>query len=242
LDSELFGDVQGAVGAREGAFQEADGGTLFLDNIENLDRPTQSKVLDSMDSGAFVPVGREPAQVNVRVIATTKQELYALACHGEFHKGLYWRLNAIVIELPPLRDRLADIIPLAEHFLALASPNTPKRLSNEAAACLLSHRWPGNLCELKNAMERLTVFTQNETVAAADVYFLGTSEPGIGQKEEKDLQTAVARLEAALIHRALVSCRGNRVAAARRLNIRRQLLYAKMRRYGIMSNGARTVA
>src|SRR5262249_11248244 len=160
----------------------------------------------------------------------TKQDLYALAAHGKFHKSLYWRLNTIVIELPPLRDRLADLIPLAEHFLVLASPGTPKSLSNEAAARILSHRWPGNLRELKNAMERLTVFTQTDTIAAADVYFLGTSEPGLGEREEKDMETAVARLEATLIHNALRACHGNRVCAARRLNIRRQLLYAKMRR------------
>jgi two-component system NtrC family response regulator len=226
-DSELMGALQQA------------GATLFLDNIETLDLSIQSRILDSMDSGTFMAAGGEPAEANARVIAGTKQDLYALAAHGKFHKSLYWRLNAIVIELPPLRDRLADLIPLAEHFLVLASPGTPKRLSNEAAARILSHRWPGNLRELKNAMERLTVFTQTDTIAAADVYFLETSESARVQREAQDLETAVARLEATLIHNALRACHGNRVCAARRLNIRRQLLYAKMRRYGITASVAR---
>jgi DNA-binding NtrC family response regulator len=148
----------------------------------------------------------------------------------------------VPLPLPPLRERLADIVPLAEHFLALAAAGRePKRLSSDAASRLLIHSWPGNVRELRNVMERAAVLVRRPVVTAADLDFLNTS----GSLHNIDwlagtLPEAVARLEAEIIRRALVSAGGNRARAAERLGIRRQLLYDKIARYGLGESAKRT--
>jgi DNA-binding NtrC family response regulator len=159
LESLLFGHVRGAfTGAtsdRAGSFREAAGGTLFLDEIGDMDVGMQAKLLRSLQERVVTPVGGRPVPIDVRVIAATHRDLVQAVRNGHFREDLYYRLGVVPLVLPPLRDRLADIIPLAEHFLALAAEGaTVKRLGADAAARLLAHPWPGNVRELLNAMKR----------------------------------------------------------------------------------------
>jgi DNA-binding NtrC family response regulator len=242
LESELFGHVRGAfTGAasdRTGAFRDANGGTLLLDEIGDMPPAMQAKILRVLQDKVVMPVGGRPAAVDVRVIAATHRDLTELIAEGRFRDDLYYRLNIVRITLPPLRERLADIVPLAEHFLHAASAREPKQLTAPAAARLLSHSWPGNVRELKNVIERANVFVRGNIIDAGDLD-LASDIPATSSAEAPvdwlagDLPTALARLEEAMIRRTLDACGGNRAEAARRLNVHRQLLYAKMRRYGL---------
>jgi DNA-binding NtrC family response regulator len=243
LESELFGHVKGAfTGAasdRTGAFREANGGTLLLDEIGDMPPAMQAKILRVLQDKVVVPVGGRPAAVDVRVIAATHRDLTEWIAEGRFREDLYYRLNLVRIMLPPLRERLADIVPLAEHFLRAASAREPKQLTAPAAARLLSHSWPGNVRELKNVIERANVFVRGNIIDAGDLDLASdisvtSSAEGPVDWLAGDLPTALARLEEAMIRRALDACDGNRAEAARRLNVHRQLLYAKMRRYGLV--------
>ena len=238
LESQLFGHVRGAftgaVSDRVGSFREADGGTLFLDEIGDMDLAMQAKLLRVLQDRVVMPVGGKPIAIDVRIIAATHRDLARAVEQSRFREDLFYRLGVVPMRLPSLRERLADILPLAEHFLALAAVGgSPKRLSVEAASSLLGHPWPGNVRELRNAMEHAAALVRHSVLAAADFDFLA------GERIERepdwldgDLPTAVARLEAAMIRRALAACGGNRSEAAQQLNINRQLLYTKMRRYG----------
>ncbi|MCW3474143.1 sigma-54-dependent transcriptional regulator [Limobrevibacterium gyesilva] len=246
LESQLFGHARGAftgaVADRTGSFREADGGTLFLDEIGDMAPPLQAKLLRVLQDRVVTPVGGKPVPVDVRILAATHQDLEARVREGRFREDLFWRLGVVPIHLPPLRERLADILPLAEHFLALAAGSAaPKQLSADAAARLLSHPWPGNVRELRNAMERAAALARRPVITGTDLAFLRM--PGGGAEVdwlEGDLPTALARLEAAMIRRALDAAGGNRAEAARRLNIHRQLLYEKMRRHGLDMSANRT--
>ena len=157
LESQLFGHARGAftgaVADRLGSFREADGGTLFLDEIGDMDLAMQAKLLRVLQDRVVAPVGGKPVAVDVRILSATHRDLRAAVAEGRFREDLFWRLGVVPLRLPPLRERLADIVPLAEHFLALAGGR--RALSAEAAARLLAHPWPGNVRELRNAMERV---------------------------------------------------------------------------------------
>jgi two-component system NtrC family response regulator len=235
LESQLFGHARGAftgaIADHAGSFRNADGGTLFLDEIGDMDPAMQAKLLRVLQDRVVTPVGGRPFPVDVRIISATHRDLQTLVREGKFREDLYWRLGVVPLHIPPLRERLADILPLAEHFLAAAG--RPLHLSAEAAARLLSHRWPGNVRELRNAMERIAALARSPVIGAADLDFLGVAPAADSDWLAGDLPTAVARLEAAMIRRALDAAGGNRAEAARRLNIHRQLLYEKLRRYGL---------
>jgi DNA-binding NtrC family response regulator len=235
LESQLFGHARGAftgaIADRTGSFRDADGGTLLLDEIGDMDPAMQAKLLRVLQDRVVTPVGGRPFPVDVRIISATNRNLEALVREGKFREDLYWRLGVVPLHIAPLRERLADILPLAEHFLAHSG--RPLQLSAEAAARLLSHRWPGNVRELRNAMERAAALARGSVLGAADLEFLHAPAPPETDWLAGDLQTAVARLEAAMIRRALDAAGGNRAEAARRLNIHRQLLYEKLRRYGL---------
>jgi DNA-binding NtrC family response regulator len=243
LESELFEHVKGAfTGAssdRAGAFREANGGTLLLDEIGDMPPAMQAKILRVLQDRVVTPVGGRSAPVDVRVIAATHRDLTEWIAKGRFREDLYYRLNIVRISLPPLRERLADILPLVEHFLRAASDSEPKQLTAAAAARLLSHSWPGNVRELKNVIERANVLVRSNIIDAGDLD-LASDIPFASAYQAPvdwlagDLPTALARLEEAMIRRALDACGGNRAEAARRLNVHRQLLYAKMRRYGLL--------
>ena len=237
METELFGHVKGAfsgaVRDRLGAFREAGRGTLFLDEIGDMDPAMQAKILRALQERRVTPVGGASIAVNARIVAATHRDLAERVAEGGFREDLYYRLNVIPIHLPPLRERLADIVPLAEYFLTQA--RSTKRLTAEAASMLLRHPWPGNVRELKNTIDRVTVTIQGNDIDAANL-FPATSPPLEHlwpQWLEEDLPTATLRLEEALIRRALAKCHGNRAEAARILNINRQLLYTKMKRLGI---------
>ncbi len=246
LETQLFGHVRGAftgaVSDRLGSFREADRGTLFLDEIGDMGLPMQAKLLRVLQDRVVTPVGGRAAPVDVRIIAATHRDLSALVQEGRFREDLFYRLRVVPVHLPTLRERLADIVPLAEHFLALAAGSTaPRQLTSAAAALLLAHSWPGNVRELSNAMERAAALARGRSITPSDIAFLSTvPQDAAIDWLDGDLPTAIARLEQAMIERALSMTGGNRAEAARRLNINRQLLYDKVRRYGISVSGNRT--
>ena len=237
LESQLFGHTRGAftgaVADRAGSFREADKGTLFLDEIGDMTLTLQAKLLRVLQDRTVTPLGGKPFSVDVRILAATHRDLGQLVREGKFREDLFYRLGVVPLALPPLRERLADILPLAEHFLALAG--AAKRVSAQAAARLLAHPWPGNVRELRNAMERVAVLARHPVLTAEDFAFLDAQPAPSGAADwlEGDLPTAVARLEEKMLRRALAAAAGNRADAARRLGIHRQLLYEKMKRYGI---------
>ena len=242
LESLLFGHVRGAfTGAladRAGSFREAQGGTLFLDEIGDMDLAMQAKLLRALQERVVTPVGGRPVTIDVRVIAATHRDLLHAIRDGKFREDLYYRLGVVPVTLPPLRERLADIIPLAEHFLALsADGGPPKRLSPDAASRLLAHPWPGNVRELLNAMKRASTLVRRSVIAAEDLAFLATHDSRAAAPADTidwlagTLPEVVARVEIALIRRALAASGGNRAQAAEQLGIRRQLLYQKLERY-----------
>jgi two-component system NtrC family response regulator len=238
LESELFGHVKGAfTGAvleRKGAFREAHGGTLFLDEIGDMDLAMQAKILRAIQERVVTPVGGRPQKIDVRIVAATHRELEQWVRQGRFREDLFYRLNVVPIELQPLRKRAADILPLAEHFLALAS-SPRKQLSDDAVQRLVDHLWPGNVRELRNAMERVAVMCRSDIVNALDLGFL-TAAPSYDTEDGSsrgDLSSAVEKLERRMIAEALMESKGNRAEAARRLGIHRQLLHTKAEKYGL---------
>ena len=173
IESELFGHEKGAfTGANTqhiGKFEQCDGGTIFLDEIGDMTQPTQTKILRVLQSGAFQRVGgNTPVTVDARVIAATNQPLEAAVAKKEFREDLFYRLNVVRIQLPPLRERRDDIPALATYFLAKNSPQ-PKTLQPEALARLEAHDWPGNVRELENAIQRAIVMAKGETILLEDL-------------------------------------------------------------------------
>ncbi|MEE3623941.1 sigma-54 dependent transcriptional regulator [Nitrospirillum sp. BR 11752] len=254
MESELFGHVKGAfTGAtadRMGAFRQADGGTLFLDEIGDMDMALQAKILRALQERSVTPIGGKPMAVDVRVVAATHRDLRQRVSEGGFREDLFYRLHVVPIHLPPLRERRADILPLADSFLAQAGNKTGnkaghKTLDADAAARLVAYRWPGNVRELRNVVERLAVLVRGPVITAADIGFLegagaGSTPDSAESGLVEDLPTAVAKLEESMIRRALERCGGNRAEAARLLGIHRPLLYAKMKRYGLEASEERT--
>jgi two-component system NtrC family response regulator len=244
LESQLFGHTRGsftgATADRAGSFREAEGGTLFLDEIGDMPPPLQAKLLRVLQEKVVTPLGGRSVPIDVRILAATHQDIAVLVREGRFREDLYWRLGVVPVHLPPLRERLADIIPLAEHFLARAS-TPPRRLSAAAAARLLAHPWPGNVRELANAMQRAAAMSRHSVIDADDLAFLGAT-PALPVQDwlTGSLPVAVARLEIAMLRRALTEAKGNRAEAARRLGIHRQLLYEKLRRYDAELSDFRT--
>jgi two-component system NtrC family response regulator len=238
LESELFGHVRGAftgaVANREGVFVRAQGGTLLLDEVGDMSLPLQAKLLRVLQEREIVPVGGTHAlKVDVRVIAATLHDLASRVASGAFREDLFYRLNVLHLHVPPLRERSEDILLLAQHFLARAA-QPPKRLTPAAQRALLAYPWPGNVRELKNVLERTSILTPSLEIDVADLDLAGSAwrTPAVDFLAGT-LSDAVARLEEAMIRKALREAAGNRAAAARQLGIHRQLLYSKMKQYGI---------
>ncbi len=183
LASELFGHERGAFtgahAAKAGLFESAHGGTVFLDEVGELPLETQAKLLRVLESGEVIRVGSHQArQVDVRVVSATNRDLRSLVGEGRFRADLYYRLNGVVIEVPPLRDRPADILPLAEFFIARSTQRmaiAPLVLSDAAQSALLAHRYPGNVRELKHLIERAVVLSQSQVLDPEALHF----EPAI---------------------------------------------------------------
>jgi DNA-binding NtrC family response regulator len=247
FESELFGHARGAftgaTHARAGSLQLADGGTLFLDEIGDLPLAFQVKLLRVMEEGQFEVLGEGVSRsADVRIIAATHRDLAAMVKEGTFREDLFYRLNVIEVKLPPLRERPGDIALLAEHFIAVANARhgtEVEGLDPEVLEALGKYRWPGNVGELGNVIERMVIFTRRgalsiaqlpETVRQPGSTATETATaPGL-PPEGVDLRAKVAALEESLIEQALARTGGNRNAAAQLLGLNRTTLVEKLRR------------
>ncbi len=220
IEAELFGAeagaYTGATKAREGRFEAADGGTLFLDEIGNLPAEGQMKLLRVLQTGEFERLGSSRTRkVQVRVISATNADLEQAVAEGRFRQDLFYRLNVIQVQLPPLAERPADILPLARHFLGDA------RLSPAAEAALTAHDWPGNVRELENRIQRAMLLADAAKITPGDL--------GLGEPDEVEDEGASKRE----IEQALEEAGGVIARAARTLNLSRQALYRRMEKFGI---------
>jgi Nif-specific regulatory protein len=243
LESELFGHEKGAFTdaheARAGKFELASGGTLFLDEIGDMSLAGQAKLLRVLEDKTIVRVGgSKPIHTDVRVLAATNQKLADLVRAKRFREDLYFRLNVVSLELPPLRDRGADIMLLAEHFLREFSRKAGRRLLKFSAAArkrLESHTWPGNVRELRNLTERLAYLSAGDRIEAEDLAFI--LAPSANQQSFVDsglnLNEATSEFQRKYIQQAIDRARGNVSQAARNLDVHRSNLYRKMRQLGM---------
>jgi len=239
LESELFGHERGAftgaVAQRRGRFELAHGGTLLLDEVGETSPGLQAKLLRVLQEGTLDRVGgTKTVTVDVRVVAATNRDLARMVAERSFREDLYYRLNVFPIALPPLRDRRADILPLAEHVLHQASRRFGKRVagfSDEARALLLVYGWPGNIRELQNVVERAAILCQGEQILPAYLN-LTPASPAPAAAGPRTLR----ELEREAILAALAACKGNRRGAAERLGIGLRTLYTRLREYGISSD------
>jgi len=237
LESELFGHERGAfTGAsqlKKGKMELAHGGTVFLDEVGDISAELQTKLLRFLQEREFERVGgTQPISVDVRVIAATNRELSRAIKEGRFREDLYYRLNVIPIQLPPLRERKEDIAPLANFFLRRFAAETKKTfsgISKEAEMWLLAYDWPGNVRELANVIERAVVLAQGPEVTVADLSPRGESTVPFASSEELSYRHALDIARAEVIRRALVSTQGNRAAAARVLGLHKTHLLNLMK-------------
>ena len=232
IEAELFGSEAGAYTgaqrAREGKFEAADGGTLFLDEIGTLPLAGQVKLLRVLETGRFQRLGsNKERQVKVRMLSATNADLPALIRAGQFREDLFYRLNAIELQLPPLAERRDDILPLARHFLP-----ADKRLGEDAERALLAHRWPGNVRELRNVVQRAALLARDATITA-DALGLPTAAPTNGSHVAFD-EPDRAAIEAALHRNG-----GVLAQAASDLGLSRQALYRRLERLGIKRDEGR---
>ncbi|HEV8658524.1 MAG TPA: sigma-54 dependent transcriptional regulator [Thermoanaerobaculia bacterium] len=241
IESELFGHRKGAfTGAiedRKGKFELADGGTLFLDEVGDMSLKTQAKVLRVLQEQTFQRVGAQQSiQVDVRVIAATNKNLESEIGSGTFRSDLYYRLNVIPIDVPPLRVRGNDIVLLAEHFLRRFAAETrapKKRLSAGASTKLKSYRWPGNVRELRNVIERLAILLPHDTIAAEDVQLGPPANETTPIAANLMLKEARDEFEKQYILTRLREFAGNVSRTADALGVERSNLYRKLHAYGI---------
>jgi DNA-binding NtrC family response regulator len=239
LESELFGHEKGAftgaVGTHAGCFERAHEGTLFLDEIAEVGGDFQVKLLRVLQEGEVLRVGgTAPRRVDVRVVAATNRVIQDEIAAGRFREDLFFRLNVIPVQIPSLRERAEDIIPLACHFLSIhaAEANRKLEFSPEAEAALLKHRWPGNVRELENVVERAAVLCATDRIRPEDL-MLDRPISGRELPFKGSLQDSIDDLVRARIVAALDVSEGNRAQAARALDIDRATLWRWIRRLGI---------
>jgi DNA-binding NtrC family response regulator len=245
LESELFGHVAGAfTGAsadRDGKFLQADGGTIFLDEIATASPAMQVKMLRVLQDFQFEPVGgSQTHSVDARVILATHENLEALVAAGRFRADLFWRINVVAIEMPALRNRSSDIPLLAMHFLSSAAAKAGRRVDGFTAAALdalLEHSWPGNVRELEHAVERAVFLGRGQLVDISDlppaVARGGATAAASDATVNRSLKSAMAHPERQLIIDALKQHGWRRDAAAKSLGINRTTLYKKLKRLGM---------
>jgi len=247
LESELFGHVKGAftnaLKHREGRFAVAHGGTIFLDEIGDMSPNLQVKLLRVLQERTFEPVGSsKTTKVDVRIIAATHQDLPRLIADGRFREDLYYRLNVLPIEVPPLRDRSDDLPLLIHHFLDLARQERGSRIdgvSDEAMQRLIDYHWPGNVRELENLIERLTVLVSVGEIQVEDLPPHILSEPLTQAWAPRvpstglDFNAVVGRFESELIEQALEHTHWNKNRAAGLLGLNRTTLLEKIKKRGI---------
>lgn len=236
--SELFGHKKGsftsAIADKKGVFEEAKGGTVFLDEVGNLPYEVQKQLLRSLQEQKVRPVGSaQDVNVDVRIIAATNIDLEKAIEEGSFRQDLYHRINEFSIEVPPLRERLEDLEEFAYHFLAQANEELGKdvkSISAEAIEKLKQHRWDGNLRELRNVIRRAVLFAENQEITVDNLPVLGTR---IQKTQDADDMALQPGNEKEQILAALKKARGNKTVAAKLLQIDRKTLYNKMHLYGM---------
>jgi two-component system nitrogen regulation response regulator NtrX len=244
IESELFGHEKGAftgaLARRRGRFEQADGGTLFLDEVGDMSLKTQAKVLRALEEQSFERIGgKETVKVDTRVIAASNRDLSALIADGRFRDDLYYRLNVIPIEVPPLRERRQDIPLLVDHFLALfctENGKRPKHVSGEALAYFVGYDWPGNVRELRNMVERLVIMAPGGVITPDDLpapLRPRSEAPPTSEARERTLKEARDNFERAFILAELRAHDWNMTRTAERLGIERSHLYRKVRAYRI---------
>ncbi len=240
LESELFGHVKGAFTdahrTKTGLFQEASGGTIFLDEVGELPIELQVKLLRVLQEGEVRKVGdNRPVKTDTRVVAATLKDLKEEAAKGSFRDDLYYRLNVIEIKLPPLRERPDDIMLLADHFVAKYASKfgrQPKAISNGARAALAAYGWPGNIRELENVIERAMILEETGTIGVASLPLLDVpSNAPTGQG--LSIKQAEEAIERELIKKALEKTNNNRTKAAALLEISHRALLYKIKSYGL---------
>ena len=243
LESELFGHERGAftgaVDSRPGRFELADGGTLFLDEIGEIPLPIQVKLLRVLETRTFERLGgTETLQTTARVVTATNRDLAQMVREGTFREDLYYRLDVVRIELPPLRERPEDIPQLVRHYLDVFANENGKEgmtISESAMAALTNYTWHGNVRELKNCMERMVVLCRGKEIGLENVplNIRENSEPGIGKAVLTEGGFDLEQNEKHLIERALNETGGNRSKAAEKLGISRRTLHRKLHLYNI---------
>src|SRR5712672_2893640 len=256
LESELFGHTRGAftgaVAAKKGLFEVADGGSIFLDEIGDIPPETQVRLLRVIQEREFTPLGdTAPRRVDVRIIAATNIDLKDAVKHGAFREDLYYRLSVVPIELPPLRDRREDVLPLAQHFIRKYNEENAREVSEnlapEVLALLEAYSWPGNVRELENAIERAVVIAPSNDItreclrqeiadpqAARAVVREGAgASAGIDVGRGVNFYDEVRRFEIDLIRRALDQTGGHQSRAARLLGMNPPTLNSKIKTYNI---------
>jgi two-component system nitrogen regulation response regulator NtrX len=247
IESELFGHVKGAftgaVRDRDGRFKSADGGTLLLDEIGDMPIGLQPKLLRAIESGEIEPLGSSTSTaVDVRIMASTNQKVEQLAQAGRFRSDLFFRLNTIPIDVPPLRSRRDDIPLLASHFLSKLTSSEaldPKQMSIEALDTLVAFDWPGNVRQLRNAIERLNYMSQSDTISASEVRDCLGSAPDDVQVSDSNgsnrLADAVHGFEKRFLKLELETAGGNIARLAEQLGMDRGNLYRKLKKLGLLS-------
>ena len=235
FESELFGHVKGAFtdahADHVGKFEQADGGTLFLDEIGNIPLHLQAKLLRALQNRSIVRVGgTQSVPVDIRLICATNMDLEALVREGRFREDLYYRINTVHIDLPPLRDRREDIMPLAELFLQRYAEKYHRPLSGiapEAADLLKEQRWSGNIRELQNCLEKAVILSEGSVLTVKDLQLDAGPQSGLAGDRHAE------RSEESKVREAMDRSKGNISAAAKLLGVSRPTLYAKLKKYGL---------
>jgi two-component system response regulator AtoC len=249
IESELFGYEKGAftgaLRSKEGLFQAASGGTIFLDEIGELPLEMQAKLLRVLQEKEVRPVGsNNKVKVDVRVIAATNRDLETAYRDGEFRKDLFFRLNVVTIHMPSLRERRSDIPTLVHWFLDKYAPKQMVQVSSEAMKCMLNYEWPGNVRELENCIERAVALGTDNLLEVADLppaMHLGR-EHQTGAVELQLSGSDLEELEKATIQRVFEQVRGDKVLAGKMLGISRATLYRKLKRYRIGESPERAMS
>jgi two-component system response regulator AtoC len=252
IESELFGYERGAftgaLRSKVGLLQSANGGTVFLDEIGELPLEMQAKFLRFLQEKEVRPIGsNHGVKVDVRVIAATNRDLEAAYRRGDFRKDLYFRLNVVTVQLPPLRERRSDIPLLVQWFLERLSKGSPAQVTASAMKCLLQYDWPGNVRELENCMERATALGDGRMIDVDDLpgsISNGTTTSDEARTSHPTLasSTDLEDIERATIQRVFDQVNGDKVIARKMLGISRATLYRKLKRYNIGSRADFTPA
>jgi Nif-specific regulatory protein len=249
VESELFGHEKGsftgATNFRKGRFEEADGGTVFLDEIGELPLSAQAKLLRVLQERTLERVGgNKPIKVDIRILAATNRDLSEMVKNREFREDLYYRLNVFPITIPPLRDRESDVIALADFFVARYSKECHKdvkRISTPALNMLMSYHWPGNVRELENVIERATILSEGGVIHGYDLPPSLQTPVLSGTLQKGGINARLGAIEYEIIVDSLKANDGNMTDVARDLGITRRILGLRMEKLGISHKDFRVV-